>query len=62
MSDINVKREKAARRAHRSRARIFGTQERPRLSVKRSLRHVYAQLINDETSTTLVSASDFEIK
>ena len=35
------------RRAHRTRARLFGTAERPRLSVFRSNRHLYAQLIDD---------------
>jgi large subunit ribosomal protein L18 len=40
------------------RLRITGTPERPRLSVYRSLRHVYAQIIDDTTGTTLVSVSD----
>lgn len=37
---------------------IFGTAERPRLSVYRSNKHIYAQLIDDVNSLTLVSASD----
>lgn len=41
----------------KARKKIFGTKERPRLNVYRSLRHVYAQIINDETGVTLASAS-----
>ncbi|NMB92204.1 MAG: 50S ribosomal protein L18 [Parcubacteria group bacterium] len=50
------------RRKQRTRAKIYGTTERPRLSVFRSLNHIYAQIINDEKSITLVSASDLELK
>jgi large subunit ribosomal protein L18 len=52
------------RRQHRVRKRLFGTQERPRLAVFRSSKHIYAQVINDRTATTLASAStmDPEIK
>ncbi len=46
------------RRQRRVRARVRGTAERPRLSVFRSAKHVYAQLINDDTGKTLASASD----
>jgi large subunit ribosomal protein L18 len=40
---------------------IVGTKEKPRLSVKRSNKHIYAQLIDDITGATLASASDKEI-
>lgn len=40
------------------RKNLSGTTERPRLTVYRSLRHVYAQIIDDSNGTTLVSASD----
>src|SRR5262245_28454388 len=52
------------RRQRRVRNRIFGTPERPRLAVFRSSKHIYAQMINDEAGTTLVSAStlDAEIR
>jgi large subunit ribosomal protein L18 len=36
---------------------MFGTPDRPRLAVFRSSKHIYAQMINDQTGTTLVSAS-----
>ncbi len=47
-------------RKMRVRRKIFGTIERPRLSVYRSLKHIYAQLINDLEGKTLVSASTRE--
>lgn len=46
------------RRVHRTRARISGTPERPRLAVKRSAKHIYAQLIDDTAGRTLAFASD----
>lgn len=45
------------RRHARVRRNLFGTEERPRLNVYRSNKHIYAQLINDDNGTTLVSAS-----
>jgi large subunit ribosomal protein L18 len=61
MSDI-TKRMKAKRarreKAHlRARKRIQGTSERPRLSVYKSLRFIYAQVIDDTRGHTLVAAS-----
>lgn len=53
---------KRQRRAVRTRAKIFGTAARPRLSVFRSNKHIYAQLIDDEGGKTLLCASDLEIK
>jgi len=56
------KKEKRYRRHKRVRAKVFGTQNALRLCVFRSLRHIYAQLIDDKEGKTLVSASDLEIK
>lgn len=62
MRDYNKeKNEKKISRAKRVRARIFGTANRPRVSVKRSLRHIQAQVINDEKSNTVTAASDIEL-
>lgn len=62
IKEILRKRQGAKRRAHRVRARIRGTQERPRLTVFRSLKHTYAQLIDDENGRTLVASSDRQVK
>ena len=45
------------KRKKRIRRKMEGTQARPRLTVFRSDKHIYAQIINDETGATLVSAS-----
>ena len=45
---------------YRIRRKIFGTAERPRLCVYRSLKHIYAQVVDDSASRTLVSASSLE--
>ena len=55
--DKNIARKK---RHTRVRKHLSGTQQRPRLNVFRSLNHIYAQIINDETGTTLVSASTMD--
>ncbi len=52
----------AIRRAHRVRARVRGTSASPRLTVKRSSKHLYAQLIDDVARRTIVAASDGEVK
>jgi len=52
--------EKVKRRLkikYRIRKKVFGTPERPRLSVYRSNKHIYAQLIDDEEGITIVTAS-----
>jgi len=58
----NSKKEQRERRHKKIRAKIHGTEERPRLCVFKSNKHIYAQVINDEKGFTLVSASDLEIK
>jgi len=59
---IIQKDKNAARKIRHARVRkkIFGTAERPRFNVYRSLKHIYAQIINDETGHTLVSASTLD--
>jgi len=47
---------------YRVRNKISGTTQRPRLSVFRSNKQIYVQIINDETSTTLASASSLKLE
>jgi large subunit ribosomal protein L18 len=56
------KDRKRAKRKGTIRKRITGTAERPRLSVFRSAKHVYAQAIDDVTGRVLAAASDTEEK
>src|SRR5580693_1168844 len=48
------------RRVSRLRKKIAGTQQRPRLVVHRSARHIHVQLVNDENGTTVAAASSIE--
>ncbi len=54
------RKNKRLRRKIRIRKKIRGTAERPRLTVYKSLKYIYAQIINDEEGRTLVSASTLE--
>lgn len=56
------KNQQQARRHRRVRAKISGSADRPRLSVFRSNRGLFLQLIDDEQGQTLVSASSTELK
>lgn len=57
----NKSRNTARLRRHvRVRKNIFGTPERPRLNVFRSVTQIYAQVIDDHSGTTLVSASSID--
>ncbi len=57
---IKKKREARLRRKLRIRKKVFGTPDRPRLSVYRSLKHIYAQIIDDTRGRTLVAASTLD--
>ena len=59
---IKTKDDRRVRIQLRQRKRITGTKERPRLNVFRSVGHIYAQLIDDMTGETLVSASSVDGK
>jgi large subunit ribosomal protein L18 len=54
---VDSKKRAATRRKHHVRKKVVGTPNRPRLSVFRSNRHIYAQIIDDIAGATLVSAS-----
>lgn len=53
-------REARKRRHRRIRDKVSGTADRPRLNVYRSLSHIYAQVIDDDSGHTLVSASTLD--
>jgi large subunit ribosomal protein L18 len=57
---IKTKDDRRVRIQLRQRKRIAGTKDRPRLSVFRSVTHIYAQVIDDMSGQTLVSASTVE--
>ncbi len=54
---IDKVKRAAVRRKYHVRKKVFGTPESPRLSVFRSNRHIYAQIIDDVAGATLVSVS-----
>ncbi len=58
---MNKKQEKRIRLKKKIRTKVFGTAKRPRLSIFRSNRFIYAQLVDDELHKTLISASDVKI-
>jgi large subunit ribosomal protein L18 len=60
MSSKHDKYERRRIRRFRIRKRVQGTSERPRLSVFRSARHIYAQIIDDARGVTLAAASSRE--
>jgi large subunit ribosomal protein L18 len=55
-------KEKRLKRKKRVRAKIFGTKERPRLSIFRTNQHFYAQIIDDEEGKTLIGVNSLQFK
>jgi large subunit ribosomal protein L18 len=62
MKSHNIKKEKRVRRHAKIRANVFGTAERPRLSIFKSNMHISAQLIDDENAKTLASLHSRDVK
>jgi large subunit ribosomal protein L18 len=60
MGSLNLKTKARLKRKKRIRKHLVGTQERPRLSVFRSSKHIYAQVIDDTRGQTLVAASSLD--
>lgn len=60
MSSSEFKRQSRLKRKQRIRKRISGTTDRPRLSIFRSAKHIYAQIVDDSRGHTLVSSSSVE--
>ena len=61
-SIIKTQNKKFARRHARVRAKISGTSERPRLSIFKSHKYLYAQIIDDTNGNTLVAFTSKEVK
>lgn len=62
MKNSNKKSLNIQRRHNRIRAKVFGTEKMPRLSVFRSNKNIFAQIINDEKGTTIVGLSSGKVK
>lgn len=62
MASQPAKLVRLARRKMRIRKSVRGTTERPRLTVRPTLKHIYAQLIDDASGRTLASASSVQLK
>lgn len=62
MATLTKKSDKRERRHRRIRAKVVGTEVRPRLSVFRSNRFLYGQIINDEKGVTIAAAGTKEQK
>ncbi|MBU8848727.1 MAG: 50S ribosomal protein L18 [Desulfobacterales bacterium] len=60
MGNTSPRLKSRLKRKKRIRKNIFGNQDRPRLSVFRSSKHIYAQIIDDTCGSTLVSASTLD--
>lgn len=61
MDRRKLKVKKRELRHHRVRAKVIGTKKRPRVSVFRSNRHVFVQIIDDDKAETLLSFGDFQL-
>jgi large subunit ribosomal protein L18 len=57
---IKTKEDRRDRIKHRLRKRIQGSEQRPRLTVYRSVSHIYVQVVDDMTGRTIASASSVE--
>jgi large subunit ribosomal protein L18 len=62
LTNIKYKKEAREKRHGSLRKRISGTAERPRLAIFRSAKHIYAQVIDDDSKKTLVATSDQKLE
>ena len=62
MRTPKTKDERRYRRHLRVRKKVSGTSERPRLVIRRSLKHIYAQLVDDTASRTLMTVSSQDVE
>ncbi|MEI6305096.1 MAG: 50S ribosomal protein L18 [Candidatus Taylorbacteria bacterium] len=62
MKTLQKKQQQFARRKARTRAKISGTEERPRLCVFKSHKYLYASIVNDDKGHTLVTVDSRQMK
>lgn len=62
MKKVNIKKQKVERRHKKIRAKVFGTEVKPRLAVFKSNKYIYGQLINDDKAETIISLSSMKVK
>lgn len=62
MNKQALKNEKRIRRHKRVRAKVKGSESRPRLAVFRANQHIYAQIIDDSSAKVIAAASSMDIK
>jgi large subunit ribosomal protein L18 len=62
MRPPKTKEQRRYRRHLRVRKKVSGTTERPRLVIRRSLKHIYAQIVDDTSSRTLMTVSSHDIE
>jgi len=61
MKKVNIKKEKVERRHKKIRSKVFGTEAVPRLSVFKSNKYIYGQLVNDDKAETILSLSSAKV-
>jgi len=62
MKKVNIKKLKVERRHKKIRAKVWGTKDMPRLSVFKSNKYIYGQLIDDDKASTIISLSSMKVK
>ena len=60
MNSLDIKKRRRVRRKYTIRKKIFGTPERLRLTIYKSLNHIYCQIVNDVEKKTVISASTMD--
>jgi len=60
MGSLNLRKQARLKRKKRIRKKLIGSKEQPRLSVFRSSKHIYAQIVDDTDGHTIIAASSME--
>ena len=60
MGSLNLRKQARLKRKKRIRKKLIGSKEQPRLSVFRSSKHIYAQIVDDTDGHTIITASSME--